>query len=234
MFTAITAGILLGLAGSLHCVGMCGPLSFGLPVHHLSPVRKAAALATYHAGRISTYALLGLLFGLAGRRLYVAGMQQTLSIVLGSIMLLFTVQYFILRRSWQPAFIKKFHNRLQQLMIGLLNKSSWKNYLLFGSLNGLLPCGMVYVAIAAAMSTNDVVKGVLLMSGFGFATLPAMFMLGFFGYLLDLRIRKQLRKLSPYLICFIGVLLILRGLNLGIPFISPVMENAPGTPVICH
>ena len=176
MLTAISAGILSGLAGSLHCVGMCGPLLFGLPVHHLSPARKAAALGTYHAGRIFTYTLLGLLFGLAGRRLYLAGMQQTLSIVLGSIMLLFTVQYFLLRRSWQPAFIKKFHNHLQQLMIGLLNKSSWKNYLLFGSLNGLLPCGMVYVAIAAAMSTNDVANGVLFMSGFGFATLPAMFM----------------------------------------------------------
>ena len=93
---------------------------------------------------------------------------------------------------------------------------------------------MVYVAIAAAVSTNDVLKGVLFMGGFGFATVPAMFALGFFGYLVNLKVRNELRKLSPYIIGAIGVLLVLRGLNLGIPFISPVMESAPAAALECH
>ncbi|HEY0678861.1 MAG TPA: sulfite exporter TauE/SafE family protein [Chitinophagaceae bacterium] len=234
MLVAFTTGVLLGLAGSLHCVGMCGPLSLGLPVHHLSPQRKAGALGLYHAGRIFTYAMLGLLFGLAGRRLYLAGMQQTVSIVLGIVMVIFTVNYFWFRQSYQPAFIKKFHLGIQTRMIKLLNRSSLTNFFLFGSLNGLLPCGMVYVAVAAAMSTNDVLNGVMFMSGFGFATFPAMFAFGFFGYLLNITARNQFKKLTPYIICIIGLLLILRGMSLGIPFISPVMESAPAAAVDCH
>jgi uncharacterized protein len=234
MFTALTAGILLGLAGSLHCVGMCGPLALGLPVQQRSPAQKAAALGLYHAGRILTYSLLGLLFGLAGRRFYLAGMQQTMSIVLGGVMVFFTLQYLVFKHAYQPALVKKFHLRVQAAMIKLLNKQSWGNFFLFGSLNGLLPCGMVYVAIAGAMSTNDVASGVLFMSGFGFATLPAMFALGFFGYLVNLKLRNELKRLSPYIVCFIGLLLILRGLNLGIPFISPVLEAAPAPAVQCH
>lgn len=230
MLAVFTAGILLGLAGSLHCVGMCGPLAFGLPVHQLSPGKKAAALALYHSGRIITYSLLGLVFGLAGRRLYLAGMQQALSIALGSIILL----YFIVGKTYQPAPVKKFHHWVQARMINLLKAPSWSNFFLFGSLNGLLPCGMVYVAIAGAMSTNDVLKGMLFMSSFGFATVPAMFALGFFGYLVNLRVRNGLKQASPYIICFIGVLLVLRGLNLGIPFVSPIMESAPAAALECH
>jgi uncharacterized protein len=230
MLTTISAGILLGLAGSLHCVGMCGPLALGLPVHQLSPAKKAAALGLYHSGRIATYSLLGLVFGLAGRRLYLAGMQQTVSIMLGCIILL----YIIFKSSYQPAPVKKFQKWVQSSMIGLINKKSWSSFFLFGSLNGLLPCGMVYVAIAGAMSANDVLKGVLFMSGFGFATLPAMFALGFFGYLVNLKVRNELRRLSPYIICFIGVLLVLRGLNLGIPFVSPIMEPAPAAALECR
>lgn len=234
MFTALTAGILLGLAGSLHCVGMCGPLALGLPVQQYGALRKAAALGLYHAGRIVTYSLLGLLFGLAGRRLYLAGMQQTVSVVLGCAMIFFTLQYFILKHAYQPAIIKRFHQQVQTAMIDLLNRRSWSSFFLFGSLNGLLPCGMVYVAIAGAMSTNDVASGVLFMSGFGFATLPAMFALGFFGYLVNLQLRNQLKRASPYIVCIIGALLILRGLNLGIPFISPVLAPAPAGAVQCH
>ena len=230
MFTVFSAGILLGLAGSLHCVGMCGPLAFGLPVHQLTPARKAVALGMYHAGRIFTYSLLGLVFGLAGRKLYLAGMQQMVSIVLGCVVLFFTVQYFIFKNAYQPAPVKRFHKWVQSAMIRLMNK----NFFLFGTLNGMLPCGMVYVAIAAAVSTNDVLKGVLFMGGFGFATVPAMFALGFFGYLVNLKVRNELRKLSPYIIGAIGVLLVLRGLNLGIPFISPVMESAPAAALECH
>jgi sulfite exporter TauE/SafE len=234
MITAISAGFALGLLGSLHCVGMCGPLSLALPVHQLSLPRKAGALLLYHLGRIITYALIGLAFGLAGRRLYLAGMQQTVSVILGVIMVLAAVQYFLAKRAFTPAFIKKYHIAIQYRMAGLLTNTSWKNYLLLGSFNGLLPCGMVYVAVAGAMSTNSVTQGVLLMGSFGLATLPAMLALGFSGYLISPGMRSRFRKLSPYIICVAGIMLILRGMGLGIPFISPVMQSAPAASVSCH
>ena len=180
------------------------------------------------------YSLLGLLFGLMGRRFYLAGMQQGLSITLGVVMLALALQYFIFRYTYQPPFIKKIYNRLQLAMIRLMKNMSLPNYVLFGALNGLLPCGMVYVAIAAAMSTNGILSGTVLMASFGAGTLPALFALALFGYMVKMPARNQLRKLSPYFVCAIGLVLILRGLNLGIPFISPIMENAPQPAVICH
>ena len=234
MFTVVSTGLILGLAGSLHCVGMCGPLSLGLPMREASPARRAIALGLYHAGRIFAYSIIGMLFGLMGRKFYLAGMQQGLSIALGIFMLVIAVQYFIFRYVYQPVFIKKYYNWLQQAMIRLMKKTSWRNYLLFGTLNGLLPCGMVYVAVAAALSTNDVLHGMLLMTTFGIGTLPALFALAIFGYLLKMPVRNQLKRLSPYFVCAIALVLILRGLSLGIPLISPAMEGAPQTAVTCH
>ena len=234
MFAIISTGLILGLAGSLHCVGMCGPLSLGLPMQERSAARRAFALALYHIGRIITYSLLGMVFGLMGRRFYLAGMQQGLSIALGVAMLTLTTQYFVFRYAYQPAFIKKFYSHLQQSMIRVMKNISWPNYFLFGAMNGLLPCGMVYVAVAAAMSTNDVLSGMLMMASFGTGTFPALFVLASLGHLLKMPVRNQLRRLSPYFVCAIGLVLILRGLNLGIPFLSPAMESTPQSTVTCH
>ena len=234
MFTIISTGLVLGLAGSLHCVGMCGPLSLGLPMHETSQSRRMIALALYHLGRIITYSLLGLLFGLMGRKFYLAGMQQGLSIALGVVMLVVTLQYFVFRYAYQPVFIKKMYSRLQQAMMRVMKTLSLPNYMLFGAMNGLLPCGMVYVAIAAAMSTNGILTGTVMMASFGAGTLPAMFALALFGYMVKMPARNQLRRLSPYFVCAIGLVLILRGLNLGIPFVSPVMEDAPQPAIDCH
>ena len=233
MIAIISTGLVLGLAGSLHCVGMCGPLSLGLPMHETSTSRRIIALALYHLGRIITYSLLGLFFGLIGRRFYIAGMQQGLSIALGVMMMVAALQYFIFRYVYQPAFIRKIYSRLQQAMIRVMKNISLPNYVLFGALNGLLPCGMVYVAIAAAISTNGILTGTVMMASFGAGTLPAMFALALFGYMVKMPARNQLRRLSPYFVCAIGLVLILRGLNLGIPFVSPVMEDAPQPALNC-
>lgn len=103
-----------------------------------------------------------------------------------------------------------------------------------GMANGLLPCGMVYIAIAGALSTADVVSGVLFMAFFGAGTLPAMMMISYFGKMISLSARSSMRKAVPYFVAVMGILLILRGLNLGIPFISPEMPAVSGQVVSCH
>src|SRR5664279_2457000 len=98
----IIAGLMLGIVSSFHCVGMCGPLALALPVRDLSKTQKSLSLVLYHAGRISVYMCFGLIFGVAGRGLYIAGFQQWFSIGMGLIMMVFLVQYFLFRHFSQP------------------------------------------------------------------------------------------------------------------------------------
>lgn len=231
---AITGGLVLGAFSSLHCVGMCGPLALALPVQHLPVWKQRFAALMYNAGRIVTYALFGVVFGLAGRGLYIAGLQQWLSIITGAVILAFIIHYYILRKTWQPTWISKLHRTVQQLMIRLLHTDKKELFLLFGMINGLLPCGMVYVALAASLNFHEVQNSILFMSAFGAGTLPMMMLLTIVGHRLSFPVRSSIRKAVPYLMTTMAVLLILRGMNLGIPFISPVMAGPGATPVTCH
>lgn len=226
---------MLGLFGSMHCVGMCGPLAMALPVHHRSHMKRFAALLLYQLGRIVTYASLGLLFGFAGRHIYIAGFQQWFSIGMGMLIFILLIQYYCYKKNIQPAFMLAFYKKVQGVIITLLRSEKHRfSYLLLGMANGLLPCGMVYVAIAAALTGSTVGEGVLFMAMFGLGTLPAMMAIGYFGTSLSFSVRQAMRKAVPYGIALMAVVLILRGMNLGIPFISPVLQSAPGAAVECH
>lgn len=231
---AITGGLLLGAFSSLHCVGMCGPLALALPVQHLPVWQQRVSALMYNAGRIVTYALFGLLFGLAGRGLYMAGFQQWLSIISGAVILVFILNYYLLKKAWQPKWALKLHGVVQQLMIKTLRTGRKETYLLLGIINGLLPCGMVYVALAAALNFREVQQGVLFMSGFGAGTVPLMLLLSIAGSSFSFSLRARVKKIVPYLMTVMAVLLILRGMNLGIPFISPVMAGEPAAAIPCH
>lgn len=231
---AITGGLILGAFSSLHCIGMCGPLALALPVQHLPVWQQRIAALMYNAGRIVTYALFGLLFGIAGRSLYLAGFQQWLSIISGAVILLFIVNYYLLKKAWQPKWTLRLHTAVQQLMIKTLRTNRKEAYLLLGMINGLLPCGMVYVALAAALNFNEVQQSVLFMSGFGAGTLPLMLLLSIAGSSFSFSIRARIRSVVPYLMTVMAVLLIARGMNLGIPFISPVMASEPSAAIPCH
>jgi len=234
MWQAAIAGSLLGLASSFHCVGMCGPLALALPVHHLQILQQAVAVFLYNLGRVITYAMLGGIFGWLGRGIYIAGFQQWFSIVMGIVILLSAFGYYILNRPFNVAWLRKFHSGIQHLMGRLLQSKQLHQYLLLGMANGLLPCGLVYLAIAGSLTTTGIGESILFMASFGTGTLPAMLLLSFFGVHVKLSLRQQMRKAVPFIIAGMAVLLILRGLNLGIPFVSPVLANAPQPVISCH
>jgi sulfite exporter TauE/SafE len=234
MGEAAIAGVLLGLVSSFHCVGMCGPLALALPVHHLQRGQQMTAVLLYNTGRVVTYSLLGLLFGWVGRGIYIAGFQQWFSIAMGMLILLLVILNYLLHSSLTPSWLRSFHYKVQQVMGRLLPLHSRHHYLLLGMANGLLPCGMVYLAIAGALSTADVSQSILFMASFGAGTLPVMLAFSIFGVHIKLSLRQQLKKVVPYVVACMAVLLILRGLNLGIPFVSPVLPDARQPAVSCH
>ena len=230
----IIAGFTLGVVSSLHCVGMCGPLSLALPIHHLFQTQRIIAVTLYQFGRVITYSSLGLIFGLAGRGVYVAGFQQWFSIGLGILILFLMVQYWIFRKTVKPTFVNRFYMAVQNVMKRALKTHGTVPFLFFGIANGLLPCGMVYIALAGALVTTEVQHSILFMAMFGAGTMPAMFAVSLFRQLFSLQLRNSFRKLVPVFISVMAVILILRGMNLGIPFISPVLQSASQTAVSCH
>ena len=215
--------LLLGLVGSLHCAGMCGPLVLALPLGTGSTAKFLAGRLSYHAGRILTYCGLGLIFGLVGRSLVLAGIQRWTSISLGLVLLfgLFSSRKLAL---WQP--VTGLIAALKRRMSGLLRRRSLWSLALLGLLNGLLPCGLVYVACAGATATSGPVAGMEYMAAFGLGTVPMLLGISFSGRLVPTVVRLQLRKAIPVSVFLLAFLLILRGLSLGIPYVSPNLSAA--------
>ena len=218
---------ILGLVGSLHCAGMCGPLALALPGASGSTARFALGRVAYNLGRIVTYCGLGTVFGLFGKTLLLAGVQRWVSISLGVVLIigLFTSRKLAL---WKP--VTMLVNQLKARMSGLLRQRSLMSVGALGLLNGLLPCGLVYVAAAGATATGNMLNGALYMAAFGAGTLPMMLAIGLGGKLVPLSLRLKLRGAIPVSVFLLGALLILRGMSLGIPYVSP--DLAAGT--CCH
>ncbi|MBO9201898.1 MULTISPECIES: sulfite exporter TauE/SafE family protein [Niastella] len=234
MWSIVIAGLLLGLVSSLHCIGMCGPLMMALPVSHMTKRKQVLAIFLYNTGRIVTYSLIGVLLGLAGRRIYLAGFQRWFSITLGVIILLAVIHFYFKHTAIQPQWLQWVYAQVRQLMFRFLQSKRMSGYLFLGIANGLLPCGMVYLAVAGALTATSVGGSVLFMFVFGAGTLPAMLLLGVFGMRITLPVRQQLKTAIPFMMAAMAIILILRGLNLGIPFISPVIADVPGNVISCH
>ena len=223
----IWTAFILGLVGSLHCAGMCGPLALALPGAAASTARFALGRVAYNLGRIVTYCALGTVFGLFGKTLLLAGVQRWVSISLGVVLIigLFTSRKLAL---WKP--VTMLVNQLKARMSGLLRQRSLMSVGALGLLNGLLPCGLVYVSAAGATATGNILNGALYMAAFGAGTLPMMLAIGLGGKLVPLSFRLKLRGAIPVSVFLLGALLILRGMSLGIPYVSP--DLAAGT--CCH
>lgn len=235
IIAVLLSGFSIGLIGSFHCVGMCGPLALSLPVHHLPGFRKTLAISLYNAGRAFSYASIGLIFGLVGQGFSLFKMQQGLSIAAGLLVLVILISS---RGNPQISILSRFTQAIKsRLGHYLKSEKPLVSYFSIGVVNGLLPCGLVYVAIAAALATGTLVKSSLLMFAFGMGTLPMMAMTMVFGKFIPTGLRVKLNKMTPRLTLVIAVLLILRGLNLGIPFISPAYHQGgsdPNPPAIIH
>jgi len=225
MFQAWTSAFFLGLVSSLHCAGMCGPLALALPTRDLRPVRRARAWGLYHGGRILVYTLAGVIFGLFGRGVYLAGWQQQFSILLGV-----AIIALALLGRFRPFGLVS----MQRTITRLWTAPGRAKFFLLGMANGLLPCGMVYLAIAGALTRTRVYESAGFMTCFGLGTLPLLLTLQHTGNRLTFPARARLRRAIPVLTIAIGLLLILRGLDLGIPFLSPAMAAAPGKVISCH
>ena len=218
--------IALGLLGSLHCAAMCGPLMLALPVPPGGPARFAAGRITYQFGRIATYCLLGVVAGVVGKSIFIAGLQRWLSIALGVMVL---AGFIISKRAAVFAPVVRLVARLKFAMSVQLQKRSFRSLALLGMLNGLLPCGLVYVAMAGAVSRGTILGSIYYMALFGLGTLPAMLSISLSGKLFPLTLRFKLRRAIPIGVCLLAGLLILRGMALGIPYVSPAMAHGlPG------
>jgi len=218
---AIWTAFLLGLVGSLHCAGMCGPLALALPV--TSPVfaRFLSGRLLYNLGRIVTYATLGAVFGLLGQSFVVMGVQRWVSLAVGVVILFSLILSPRLFSRVQPA---KFISVIKSPFLKLMRNRSLSALFGIGLLNGLLPCGLVYAACAAAMTSDTLLHGSEYMLAFGLGTIPMMLVITLMGQRLQFILRLKLQRLIPISLALIGALLVLRGLALGIPHFSPKLS----------
>ena len=230
------SAIVFGLLGSFHCIGMCGPIAFMLPVDRANNVKRITQIFVYHLGRIFTYGLLGLLFGFLGKGFYLFGFQQYVSIIIGVIMILMivlpkkTIHKFSITKP-----IYKLLSGVKNRLGKELKKKRIDTFFTIGFLNGFLPCGLVYMAVFASIATANVLQGSLYMMLFGLGTIPLMTAFVYFGNFTTGLARKRIQQFIPVAVVVIGILFILRGMGLGIPYVSPIhMHEMVDGGQMCH
>jgi sulfite exporter TauE/SafE len=232
--TPVWTGFILGLFGSFHCVGMCGAIALSVPMDLTTRLSLLRDALLYNIGRILTYTLLGLLAGYFGRAFFSSGYQQWLSVELGVLML---ILYFtpkkITDKVARSLGLEAYTSQIRRGFSALLNRPGAISMLSIGLLNGLLPCGFVYMAIAGSILQSTPLEGAQFMSMFGLGTAPMMLATGISQVFVTIRIRNKIKQLKPYLMVIVAVLFILRGLSLGIPYLSPSMPDPQYPDVYC-
>jgi sulfite exporter TauE/SafE len=208
---------LTGLLGSFHCIGMCGPIALALPVQG-TPFKTMLGRIIYSLGRIITYSILGILMGTIGLGLQSIGFQQTVSIVSGSLVII-VLLFFNNLYVFAP--FRRLASSLKQAFGTILRKSGFWSLFVLGLVNGLLPCGFVYIGLAGSVATAEWWKGGIYMALFGFGTAPLMLAFTYTIRLITPSWRSFINRYSPVFAVLVGMLLIIRGLNLGVPVISP-------------
>lgn len=216
---------IMGLFGGLHCVGMCGPIALALPKRDTLWSNVSGKLV-YNIGRGVTYSFLGLLIGFFGTGIALAGFQQSVSVFSGAVMILIVL--FTGFKGLEVTFFKPIvllTARLKRLFSKYLKQKSTGASFMIGLVNGLLPCGLVYLALAASLAAGSLAGSVAYMAVFATGTFPIMMAIALGGGFISISFRRKAAKAIPVFVFAIGLLFILRGLNLGIPYVSPKLTQ---------
>lgn len=230
IWTAFT----IGFFGSLHCIGMCGPIALVLPFGQRSRWQMAFNALLYNLGRTVTYTALGIIIGLLGKGIFLAGLQKQLSIFTGiSLLLVVLFSINLERKIVSIPFFNQLFFFLKSGLRSLLKKPSRASIFFTGLLNGLLPCGLVYLALVGALTMGNIESSAVYMLFFGLGTIPLMLGATLMGKYLDLRFRNQLKKLYPVFILGLAVWFIVRGLNFYVPANFDFWEAMQNIPM-CH
>ncbi len=221
LYTALGLGLLTGF----HCIGMCGPIAIALPLNRKSWGTRIFSALWYNIGRTVTYAGLGVIFGILGASFSLAGFQKWVSIIMGVFMIASVIFPKINQMLYKGTGNSKFMNSIKKQLSKYFQQASYKSLFITGLLNGLLPCGMVYMALAGAVGVGNLQGAVLFMILFGLGTIPMMFLLSMIGNFATIKLKHAINKIIPYVVVIVGALFILRGLNLGIKYISPPVKK---------
>ena len=225
VYEAIAAGFVMGLMGSFHCIGMCGPLALGVVGLETNSKKKVQSALKYNFGRAISYTAMGALLGLIGKQFSLAGFQQYLSIFCG-ILILFIFLYPQISKN-KFGLLGNWNQKIQTLLNAqFTKKQSPLFHFELGLINAWLPCGLVYLALATALASGNFIASCTIMFLFGLGTIPLMLSLQLLGNYINLQWRQKLSKAVPIFILWSSSLLILRGMNLGIPMISPMVETS--------
>ncbi|KFF09485.1 sulfite exporter TauE/SafE family protein [Chryseobacterium luteum] len=221
----ILSAIALGFASGFHCIGMCGPIALSMGLTKKQATNFYLQNLTYQFGRIFTYSLLGAILGIVGEGFEMAGFQQYLTIIAGILLIIMALFSFGGKDfASKIPFLSKFLFSVKSNLGRLLQKADYRSRFTTGLLNGFLPCGMVYMALTASLAAGGIWQGASYMALFGLGTLPFMFAVVLAGNLMNQAFRIKILKAVPVIMIILGGLFILRGLELGIPYISPRAE----------
>jgi uncharacterized protein len=214
--------VLFGLISSFHCIGMCGPIAMMLPVDHNNPTKKVLQIMLYHLGRLTAYGMLGLFFGMLGKGLFLAGLQQQLSIAVGILMIVFVVvpERILAKYNFSKP-VYKLISKVKSHLGAQFKRRSPDALFTIGLLNGFLPCGMVYAALFGAIAMQSELLGIAYMVLFGIGTIPMMSAVVLISNFITVPVRNRIQQFIPIFVIAIGALFIMRGMGLDIPYISP-------------
>lgn len=217
-----------GLFGSLHCAAMCGPLVMSLPLVGNTWWFNFIQRILYQSGRILMYSIFGFIAGSIGKGFDILNLQQLLSLISGTLLVGIAISHFSGKSNMK---FNKLQSSIVNPVASLIGRWLSKPYggLFAGAVHGLLPCGMVYMALAASLNTGTAFAGSKFMLYFGLGTTPMLLLASLTPVLLR-RFRAP-KLMLPVLFIITGIFLISRGLNLDVPYISaPVIK---GNPAIC-
>ena len=221
----IISGLVLGFLTSFHCVGMCGPIALALPLHGATKIQKLFGGVLYNLGRTTTYVIFGFFLGLFGQGLVALGFQRWVSIIAGILMIATVLSPSLFKSNFiSQGIFNSLLSKVEGALKKLFSTRSYGSLYLIGLLNGLLPCGPLYMAFIMSTGTGNAITAAIFMMMFGLGTIPLLFAITILGNFISLSVRNKINNFLPILIVIIGILFILRGLNLGIPYLSPKEE----------